>query len=139
MMHWKPPQVTFPCFTRFHVSPFKNRLWLSREIPVNVFILKPKRSRCRTDTCSKLRIWEPASERLVSLPVSQRWCWPWPARLLFQLALIVLCSSRKAAVNTDHNAVRVHTWERWSRQMWGFEPRDALQLKKRDEDYYEPI
>lgn len=76
---------------------------------------------------------------LVSLPVSQRWCWLWSVRLLLQLALIVLRASRKAAANTDHNAVHVHTREMWSRQMWGFEPRDAIQLKKRDEDYYGPI
>lgn len=79
------------------------------------------------------------SMRLVSLPVSQRWCWSWPARLFFQLALIVLCTSNKAAVNIDHNAVRIHTHGEDSQDRRRALSQEMLYNWKRDQDYYEHI
>lgn len=64
---------------------------------------------------------------------------PGTTRLLLQLALIVLCTSRKAAVNTDHNAVRIHTQGEGGQDRCGALSQDMLYSWKRDQDYYEHI
>lgn len=74
------------------------------------FILKPKPSCCRTDTLVPNGGFESLCQSVWFLFPSVRGdVSPGPTRLLLQLALIVLCTSRKAAVNTDHNAVRIRT------------------------------